>query len=248
MSMAQLDFLLDKISDLINIDKEILVKIDYKNILIYSLVAQGRSVNAFKSFIFKIEEVFNFNEDLSDKQILKYIISDGKKFETTLRNFLDFNEELNCELFMSDDIQADNFVLKNSKLKINIIGGTPEGLNTDIDAEKIKSTIDIKNMDFKFDLEKTSFEKIKKMSKIETQENDILYLNIVNNILSIGESGWDLQICDVSHEDLSITFPKKYFNSMNFVGENKIAIYVFDTILFIDNKNTSLIIALELSV
>ena len=79
-------------------------------------------------------------------------------------------------------------------------------------------------------------------------ENDILYLVIRDKKLTIGEHGWDLQICEIDHDDLSITFPKKYFNSMNFVGENKIAIYVFDTILFIDNKNTSLIIALELSV
>ena len=86
------------------------------------------------------------------------------------------------------------------------------------------------------------------MSKIETQENDILYLNILNNTLSIGETGWDLKICSIEHEDMSITFPKRFFNSINFTSEPQITIYVFDTFLFVDNQNTSLLIALELSV
>ena len=248
MSTGQLDFFLDKIIDLVSIDKEVLLKVDNKNLLIYSLVGERKSVNAFKSYIFKTEEVLTFTDDFPDGQVLKYIIQDGKRFEVTLRNFLDFEQDIQCEMFMNSAVQADSWSLKNSDLKLSLIGGDPSGLNTDIDAEKIKDTVDINNIDFKFQLQKSLFANIKKMSKIETQENDILYLNILNNTLSIGETGWDLKICSIEHEDMSITFPKRFFNSINFTSEPQITIYVFDTFLFVDNQNTSLLIALELSV
>ena len=52
---------------------------------------------------------------------------------------------------------------------------------------------------------------------------------------------------EIDHDDLSITFPKKYFKSITF-SEEEINVYVFDTFIFVDNLNTNLLIALELTV
>lgn len=245
MSIQQLNFFLDKIHDLLSIDDEILFKINKNDTLFYVVVGEKSNVNAFKSFIFKTNEVFSFTDDIT--QEIRYIVKKGAKFESTLKNYLDYDESVNCEFFMNDDTYADNLKLKNSKLKLSIIGGDIRGMNTNIDIEKIKKTVNINNMDFKFTLDKNSFTKIKKIGAVDN-ENDILTLDITDNSLSIGEDiQWNLKICDITHDDLSITFPKKYFKSITFT-EDDITVYVFDTFLFIDNQNTSLLIALELTI
>jgi len=245
MSLQQLNFFLDKIHDLLSIDDEILIKINKDKILLYSLVGEKMSVNAFKSFIYNTNEIFTF-KDLIENEI-RFIITNGSKFENTLKNFIDFNESLNCEFFMNDDIYADNFKIRNSKLKLSINGGDIRSMNTSIDIEKINNTLNKDNIDFKFVLDKNSYAKIKKIASIDN-ENDILILSIIDKNLTIGETNnWDLKICEIEHDDLSITFPKKYFKSITFT-EDENNVYVFDTFLLIDNQNTNLLIALELSV
>ena len=244
MSLAQMTFFLDKVHDLLSIDDEILLKINNDNILLYSIVGEKMNVNAFKSFIFKTNEIFSFANDIPKE--IRFIITAGGKFESTLKNYLDYKEDIQCEFFMNDDTYADNFKFKNSKLKLSINGGDVRGMNTTIDIEKINKTLNKDNIDFKFALDKNSYAKIKKIASIDA-ENDILYLNIRDKKLTIGEHGWDLQICEIDHDDLSITFPKKYFKSITF-SEDEINVYVFDTFILVDNLNTNLLIALELTV
>ena len=249
MSISQLNFFLEKVHDLLSIDDEILLKISNDNILLYSIVGEKMNVNAFKSYIFKTNEVFSFVDELPKE--IRFIITNGSKFETTLKSYLDFKENIDCEFFMNDDTYADNFKLKNSKsarpLRLNVNGGDVRGMNTTIDIDKITKTLNKDNIDFKFILDKNFYLKIKKLMAIDN-ENDILTLTIIDKNLTIGEGiTWDLSICDIEHEDLSITFPKKYFKSITFTEDN-INVYVFDTFLLIDNQNTNLLIALELSV
>lgn len=244
MTLTQLNFFIDKIHDLLSIDDEILLKINNDNILLYSIVGEKMNVNAFKSFIFKTNEIISFDEALPKE--IRFIITNGSKFENTIKNYLDYSEEIECEFFMNDDTYADNFKLKNTKLKLSINGGDVRGMNTTIDIEKINKTLNKDNIDFKFLLDKNSYTKIKKIASVDN-ENDILTLKIEDKKLTIGENNWDLKICDIEHDDLSITFPKKYFKSITFT-EDEINVYVFDTFLLIDNKNTNLLIALELTV
>ncbi len=244
MTLTQLGFFLEKVHDLLSIDNEILLKINNDKILLYSIVGEKMNVNAFKSFVFNTNDVFHLIMNLPNE--VRFIITNGGKFETTLKNFTDYKEDIKCEFFMNDDTYADNFKLKNSKLKLSINGGDVRGMNTTIDIEKINKTLNKDNIDFKFLLDKNSYAKIKKLMSIDT-ENDILTLNIIDKALTIGENNWDINISEIDHEDLSITFPKKYFKSISFT-EEEINIYVFDTFLLIDNLNTNLLIALELTV
>jgi len=243
MDLPKLTLFLDKVKDLTAIDNEILLKINKEKILLYAAVGEKNNINAFKSFIFETREIFTFNDELPDE--IRYIIMNAKKFETTLKNYLDYSEDIKCEFFMNDDTYVDNFKLKNSKLKLSIIGGDARAVNTNIDINMINSVINKDLIDFKFSLDKNSFTKIKKIGDIDG-DNDILTLSIMENKLKIGENGWDLEIADIEHEDLSITFPKKYFKSITFT-ENEITVYVFDMFILIDNTNTTLLIALELA-
>lgn len=244
MTINQLTFFLDKVHDLLSINNEILIKIDNDNILLYSIVGEKNNINAFKSFIYKTKEVFSFKEDLPNE--IRFIITNGNKFENTLKNFLDYDDIIHCEFFMNDNVYADNFKLKNSKLKLGISGGDIRGMNTTIDITKINQTLNKDNMDFKFSLDKNSYSKIKKIGTIDS-DNDILSLNIIKNELTIGEFSWSLKICDIEHDDLNLSFPKKYFKSITFT-DDIIDVFVFDTFILIDNQNTSLLIALELTI
>jgi len=244
MSINQLALFIEKIHDLLSIDDEVLIKVGKDKMLLYSIVGEKMNVNAFKSFIYDTSEFFTFDDDIQKE--IRFIITNGTKFESSLKNFLDYREDIKCEFFMNDDTYADNFKLKNSKLKFSINGGDLRAMNTSIDIEKINKTINKDNIDFKFMLDKNSYAKIKKMMAIDN-ENDILTLNVISKEIEIGENNWNLKICDIEHDDLSITFPKKYFKSITFTDE-EINIYVFDTFLLVDNQNTNLLIALELTV
>jgi hypothetical protein len=244
--IEQLQMLLDKIKDLITVNEMVQMKIDKNHVVIYSLVGEKSNVNAFKSFIMKSEELFNFKTPL-ENQVLKYIIPDGKKFDRNIRNFLDFNEDVRGEFFL-DDEYINNLLLKNSKLRLNYAGGDFLALNFNFSVEQLRETMNTENADFKFVLDKSNFARIKKWSQINLK-NDIYYLTVKDKKLTIGETTWDLEVCQIDVEDLSITFPKKYFNSLNFPdNKDEVEVFVFDSKLLIDNEKTSLLIALELTV
>lgn len=244
MDLTQLTFFLEKVHDLTAIDNEILLKIDKEKILLYAAVGEKNNINAFKSYIFNTDEIFSFETEIEHE--IRFIIVNAKKFETTLKNYLDYQENIKCDFFMNDDTYVDNFKLKNSKLKLSIVGGDCRAVNTNIDMSMIASVLNKDLIDFQFSLDKTSFLKIKKIGDIDN-ENDILTLNVIDNALTIGENNWNLEICKIEHDELSITFPKKYFKSITFT-ENEINVYVFDTFILIDNANTTLLISLELIV
>lgn len=244
MTTQQMRFFLEKINDLLSIDNEILFKINNDKTLFYSVVGEKRTVNAFKSFIFDTNDVFTFEKKLPNE--IRFIVTTGGKFESTIKNYLDYDEEVDCAFFMNDETYADNFKLKNSKLKLSINGGDLRAMNTNIDIDKINKTLNKDNIMFKFMLDKISYTKIKKISTVDN-ENDILNLDIIDEKLTIGENNWNLKISDVNYENISISFPKKFFKSITFT-EDEICVYVFDTFLLIDNSNTTLLIALELTI
>ena len=249
MTMPQLDIFLEKIKDLLGIDKDnqVNVRMDKKNLLIYSLVGERRIVTAFKSFIFDIGDILNM-PDIGD-DTLRYIVMDGKRYEATMRNFLNYDDDLSGQFYVNEESFVDNLRIKNKKLKLNFNGGDSRALTVDIDVNRIKEIVKIGDENFKFQLNKANFDQIKKLSKIEVQEeNPILNLVIKNKVLSIGEYNWDLDICDMDFDDTSLTFPKKFFNSISFGSDDEVTVYIFDSFLFIDNKITNLLIALEISI
>jgi hypothetical protein len=54
--------LIDTLRDLSRLDDKVLFKFDRENTLIYSLVGEGQSVNAFKSFIYKTNDLFDIED------------------------------------------------------------------------------------------------------------------------------------------------------------------------------------------
>jgi len=70
-------------------------------------------------------------------------------------------------------------------------------------------------------------------------------LNINDKKLSIGETKWKLNICDIEYEDVTLAFPKKYFNTIN---PSDIKIYVFESFILCKYSEYNLMILMETTI
>ncbi|NPV12832.1 MAG: hypothetical protein HPY57_13755 [Ignavibacteria bacterium] len=252
MTLESLNILIEKIKDLTKLNNEVLINISNNEMLLFSVVGKNlNNVHAFKSHIINLKDLFSVNKNHLDGDLL-YIISDGKKFVTSMTVFYKYmktqkiEDDLEFKLFFNEEF-CEKLLIKNSKSKEEIPGGKPNNHTHRLTTENILEVMNTDNAEYSFDLTKEDFNYIKSKTVIE-KENDILYLNINNNKLSIGENRWDHNICDIEHDDTTITFPKKYFKCINYDKDDKMTIYVNDTMLLIIGQNTNLLITTELTV
>lgn len=252
MTLDSLVSFLEKIKDLTKLNNEVLISISNNEVLLFSVVGKNLdNVHAFKSHIIPINEMFVVNRNHLEGELL-YIISDGKKFVTSMTVFHKYMKSQNIEddlefkLFFNEEF-CEKLLIKNSKSKEETPGAKPNNHTHRLSLGDIADVMSTENAEYSFELTKEDFNYIKSKITIE-KENDILYLNINNNKLSIGENRWDHNICDIEREDTTITFPKKYFKCINYDKDNKMTIYVNNTMLLIIGQDTNLLITTELIV
>lgn len=220
------------------------MNIDNNNTIMYSFVGNDiNDIHAFKSIVVNTNELFDKKKDING--VINFIISDGKKFTRNISNFIDFNENINMKISVNDNGTSNYIHFINSKLRIKEIGGDPMVISSQISKSDIDHLTNKSNSIFKFDLSETEFSKIKKMSLIELT-NDVLYINIRDKKLFMGENKWELMISDIDKSDISVSFPKKYFNTLRF--KDNVSVYVFENYILISDTNTDLMIVLEISI
>ena len=252
ISLDQLENLINKIKDLTKLDNTVILNFSNTELFLYSVIGKNiDNVHAFKSHTINIKDLFTVVKDKLEKE-LKYILSDAKKFTTSISVFIKYmrtqniEEDLEFKLYFNEEF-CERFMIKNSKSKEETSGGKPNNHTHRLGVDDVYDVMNIDNAYYSFDLSKDDFDYIKAKTSIE-KENDILYLNINDNKLSLGENRWDHNICNVEFEDTTISFPKKYFKCINYDKENNMKIYVTDTFLLILGDNTNLLISIELSV
>ena len=253
ISKEKLHKLIDTLKDLSKLDDKVLIKFDPKNTLIYSLVGEGQSVNAFKSFVFKTDELFDIDE--FDRTIM-FIGKSAKGIARSLKIMSDFEldtykgiiyyDELGDELF-SDRI----YFRSGNKLRQSFNGDDPRSMNTKISVDKIKEFIKLEDADFTFDLAASDFDKIKKLATPDAEMN-IFYMNTYEkdgeNFVSIGECVWELTVAATEYaHPRTLAFPKKYFKTIGMVDGNA-KIHVFDTSLMVSTPESDLLISIEVTV
>lgn len=227
-------------------DNKIIMKIDMKNVLIYSSVGQGNDIHSFKSYSYKTDDFFSNKKELENGLVM--IIGSAKKFARNIKIFLDFEEDdIDFKLTYNEDNYVEKLLIRNSKLNLDIPGSDPKALKFDMDIEVIKDAMNPDNSLYNFKLSKEDFNRIKKMGLVEI-DNDILYLTINEGKISIGETKWQLALSSIEEEDSTISFPKKYFNSINFTSETEMYVYVFDSFLMILGDNTNLLVSTEFTI
>ena len=244
-SIGQLSSLLKKIKDLTSIDPRIVVRIEESNVLLFSFVGDSfKNIHAFKNYIFPINDVMTIKKgDLSDP--LFFIVKDGKKFYRKLENFLEYKEEIKCKLSADEDNYINYMKFDNGKLDDNIIGSNSISIGKEITKEDIDMLMNIDNSQFNFRLNKLDLARIKKRGAIDNEPKSVLYINVNNKMLSIGET-WHLNITEVESEDITISFPKAYFNTIN--ATDYIEIYVFEEFILCKYDDYNLMIILETTI
>jgi hypothetical protein len=250
ISLDTLYNFIDKIKDLTKLDNSIVMNFSQHEILLFSVVGKNLdNVHAFKSHILSLKD-FITKDKL--EQDIRYILSDGKRFMTSMLMFHKYMKTQNIEdtvelkLYYNEEF-CEKILIKNSKSKEETPGGKPNNHTHRLEIDDIDDVMNTETADFSFKLTKIDFDYLKTKTNIE-KDNDILYLNIADNKLSIGENRWDHNICDIEHEDLTISFPKKYFKCINYDKDDSMTIYVTDTHLLIVGESTNLLITIEMTV
>ena len=242
LTSVQLQDLLVKIKDLVKIDSRLVMKINNENILLFSFVGDSfKNIHAFKNYIFSTPTIMTIKEELTDS--LVFIIKDGKKFYRVMENFLDYNVDISGKISYDEDNYVNFISFDNKKIDTKIIGGDPITIGKEINIEDIDYLMNIENSLFAFPIDNMDFEKIRKLSLTFKQPKDVVYVNIKDKEVLIGESLWHLKLCDIELENVTISFPKEYFISMN--PKDAILCYVFEGFILFKYDDYNLMIVLE---
>lgn len=245
--------LINILKDLSKLNDKVLFKIDKKNTLIYSLVGSGKSINAFKNFVFKTDDIFSNIGEFDET--INFITKSAKDMCRILQIIASFDELVTGNIYfdkINDFYFSDRLYIKaGSKLRQNFYGTDPSSMNINITIADIKKIIDLDNAEFSFDLDASDFDKIKKLSTSEDVIN-IFYLNTYErdgeNFVSIGEGPWDITVSQIEYKKLrTLAFPKKYFKSINMV-DGSAKVYVFDNCIMIVTDNSNLLISIETTI
>lgn len=241
---SHLKTLLDKIKDLTRIDKRLVFKFEQDNLILLSFVGDSfKNIYAFKSYVFKNEEIIDIISDIDNPIV--FISKDGKKLWHYINNFSDY-DLIKCELMYNEEFFANYLKLNSEKLEVRIISGDPITVGKEINLDDINTLMNVDNSLFRFKLTSQEFEKIRKMTTIDVKENDIIQIIIESNILYIGENKWKIKICEIEHENETFTFPKRYFNTIN--TSTHVDVFVFDTFILNKFDDYNLLIVLETSI
>jgi len=253
ISLDKLEELNTKIIDLTKLHKSIFMKFTNNELLLYSLVGKGVNIHSFKSHLQTISNTFNLVKDQLDIELI-YKIVDGKRFANSVKMFIKYMRQqeilddvvFKLSYFPSTGI-CEKLLIQNPKAKEETPGEKPAN-EEDIDTDQIDDLMDIDLTNYNFDLSEDDFKYIKSKAGIE-KDNDVLYMNIKNDKLSIGENRWDLEICDIEGvNNDTISFPKKYFNCINYDIDKNMKVYVADNYLLVLGETSNLLISVEFSV
>lgn len=253
ISKEKLVKLIDTLKDLSKLDDKVYFKIDNKNTLLYSMVGQNNSVNAFKSFVYKTHDVFDIDEI---DNTINFIGKSAKSIARNLQIMMgfdidDYKGKISYDEF-GDELYSDRLYFRNgNKLRQNFYGDQPDVMGMKISVDKIKQIIKLDDADFSFDLSASDFDKIKKLATPDTQMN-IFYLNTFErdgeHHVSIGEGSWDITVAKTDYTTpRTLAFPKKYFKTIGMVDGNA-KIYIFDTSLMVSTDDSDLLISIEITV
>lgn len=245
--------LINTIKDLSNIDDKLVFKFSNDSLLIYSLVGEGQTINAFKSFVFDNSLFMN---DIDVEDTIIYIAKSAKLLVKNMRTLIDFDNNIDVTLYydtLGDKVYADRLQLKsNNKLKLNFYGADPMATNTKVTNVHIRDLGESNEVNFEFDLTEDDFSKVKKLASPDA-EMDIFYMNTAERdgvfYVSLGENNWDLELDSVDvGDERSLAFPKKYFKSVIIDKGGSCKVKIYDTFLMVSTDNSDLLISMEVTV
>jgi len=249
-SVEQLSNFVKKIKDLTTIDTRIVMRIEPTNILIFSFVGDSfKNIHAFKNYIFPVKDVMDIKKG-EIKDPIFFVSRDGKKLCRTIENLFGYNQDIKCKISINEDNYINLMTFENDKLTIKILGNDVISIGSQISIDDIGVLYNIDNSIFHFRISKQDFTQIKRMGVINNEEKkkSPLYINVNNKVLSIGEgeTKWHLNVAVVESDDIILSFPKAYFNTIS--PSDYIDVYVFEEFILCKYDDFNLMVLLETTI
>ena len=240
---SKLSDLISKMVDLTRINDEIRLTFKSDILLIYSSAGINNNIHAFKSYTFKTSELFEKANTLENDII--FVLKDAKKVSQVLRFYSKYEDNIEMKLYFNDNYICERMSFKNNKLRDDV-AGNPRN-KTEVDITQIEDAMNVEKALFSFTIKKEDFDILKAKSTLE-KTNDIYYLTIKDKKLYLGENNSTILIDDIDSADNTLSFPKKYFNTLNFEKEESIKIWAFDTFVLALSETTNLLITIEITI
>jgi hypothetical protein len=237
------DFI-NKLDDLTKIDDTIKLKIDNDNILMYSMLG-GNVMLAFKNYLINTREYLDYGDDL--EYSMDVIIVNAKKFVKNL-NFIKESEKITMEITYKESPDDDSIMNARSvqvvggKLKVNWLAGEHFEMR-DINKSVLKQRLDFKNRKWNFNISKSEFSDVKKLSSINSDR--IININIIGGKVTLSETAaWELEIDSIDDRNANLMLNKKFLNCINDNVDN-VEFNIFETFMLVKDDISNLMLSFE---
>lgn len=230
------------LKDLYAINSLIKMKVDNEDILFYTKKGKGQNILAFKSFLFKTEDLIEVNQELPN---LDFIIHNGKNFYDNLSIMTMGDKTVAGKFEFNEGSKIINiFHISDGKLKFKFITGNYRDIK-DISKTEIENRMDPSLALFDFKVNKEDFNELKRI--IRLNKSEIINLKSKNNKLSFYDNNWTMDVDTINQDidDEKWTFDNSHFRSIS--PEEDLYLYMFDTFILFKENNITLLIGLELS-
>ncbi len=235
---------ISKLEDLTKISDSIKIKIEGENTMMYSILGKA-TVLAFKNYNIPTNELFEIKDEL--EYGIDIVILNAKKFVKNL-NFLKENEKVTIEITHKESQEDEDIMdaralqIVGGKLKINWIGGEHYEIK-DMNKSKLDQGLNLKNSRWSFNITKSDFTDIKKLSSINGER--ILQIGVKSGKVVISEtSAWELEIDSVDSErNSSLILNKKFLGCIN--DNDDIKFHIFDNFMLVKHEDSNLMLSFE---
>jgi hypothetical protein len=235
---------ISKLEDLTKISDSIKIKIESGNTMMYSILGKA-TVLAFKNYNIPTSELFEMKDEL--EYGIDIIILNAKKFVKNL-NFLKENEKVTIEITHKESQEDENIMdaralqIVGGKLKLNWIGGEHYEIK-DMNKSKLDQGLNLKNSRWSFNITKSDFTDIKKLSSINGER--ILQIGVKTGKVVISEtSAWELEIDEIDVErNSSLILNKKFLGCIN--DDDDIKFHIFDNFMLVKHEDSNLMLSFE---
>jgi len=235
---------ISKLEDLTKISDGIKLKIDNDNIMMYSILGKA-TVLAFKNYNIPTKDLFEMKEDL--EYGIDVIILSAKKFVKNL-NFLKDNEKVTIEITHKESQEDEDIMdaralqIVGGKLKVNWIGGEHYEIK-DMNKSKLDQGLNLKNSRWSFNITKSDFTDIKKLSSINGER--ILQIGVNAGKVVISESAaWEMEIDTIDADrSSSLILNKKFLGCVN--DSDDVRFHIFDNFMLVKHEDSNLMLSFE---
>lgn len=235
---------ISKLEDLTKISDGIKVKIDSENTMMYSILGKS-TILAFKSHNIDTRDLFEIKDEL--EYGIDIIILNAKKFVKNL-SFLKDSEKVTIEITHKESQEDDSIMdaralqIVGGKLKVNWIGGEHYEIK-DMNKGKLDQGLSLKNSRWSFDIAKSDFADIKKLSSINGER--ILQIVVKAGKVTISEnSSWEMEIDSIDTDrNSSLILNKKFLGCIN--DSDDIQFHIFDNFMLVKHEDSNLMLSFE---